>query len=999
MALSKPFKLRIGIAATAVLAALLLYHLLLSSIAVRLFWLPLVKKHTGVEVRAETCSVSLFSTRTLSAEQVSVKLPGWNATAAQFSLSANPLQFLTSGTLTVSDLRIAGLKLEEVRSESPSGPGHSRRARRVRNSEAGKKKKVPGNILLRKAVLTDASLIFSDGAGTRYEFSDLDLVCSDVVPSGRAAVRFESQFRLVSGSMETSRTSVFGNARFELPADSLIPSGMEINFSSGKTTVSGRGMPPLEASLAVCLNAGWNNGRLLVRSSSLHLKDGAGSDVLNAAFDGGFHPESYTGKLSASLTTRRSELQDALIRTFSGKPWKNVSFTAKVTASIADSGEEVTAEGSADLSADCLFGEIRSLGSRFSFRGLKRENELQLNSFRFHLRDGSGKRSLSAGTSADFLWKYDVRKKAVTGTGSLELRTADLDLPEIAGLLNASGRFPLKSGLFSLALKAAPAGNGVVLHGNASLKKFLSSLGDVPAAPLDLASVFSLKIGMEPLGIALESCRLTGETGHRKFLVADLKFSAPDLKAGFPMTAEAVVSELNEQLFAVVPFRMLRNGSVSRLKTEMNAGWRRENNDYQTFSVSGTVDGLSAAEAEPSLELSFGSRVALKENNLRIDALSLTASEQHRDFLDLNLSGDLRLPAGDGRSRLRIASQFLDAEKLQRLVRQLNPGSSPPASVSAGKPRSSPERLPRKEPAPLDLSAYNGIVDFAFEKIQYTDDVALSLHGPLEIDGSRIAAESLKLSANGSPVNLRFSVDTGFADGYVYDLAFSMKNLLLPPLIKAAMNGKDYGVTGTIASVDLKFEGKGFAPLNFKKNLKGRVKASTADLSFPAPSAEVIDALNLLFIPLNAVPDLTDALNLDALTGDLKTLSDNVSGILDGSKNVEFDQGTMDVSVSEGIVFLNQFLFEGGTLKSENLTGKVNLLTGGLDLSASLNLGLLVIPMKLGGTFARPRPDYKDFLVQFTKENVETLLDPDNMENTIKNVDSILKLFQRKKKK
>lgn len=1022
MAFAKKSRLRIGIAAAVVLLILVLYHVLFSSIAMKRIWLPMVKQHTGVDFQVEQCSVSLFSRRTFSAEKVTVELPGWKASAGELFLSANPLGFLFSGKLTVADLQISGLRLEARRSndavktasKSLDVPSESPRRQTVPsgNSVSERTKKTP-DILIRKATLTDASLIFPDAKGNLYEFSKLDLSCSDVVPSGRAAMRFESLFRMTSGTMEISRTPVSGKVSLELFENSLVPSGIEAVFSSGKMTFSGKEIPPLDASLSIRLNAGWNAGRFVVRSSSLHLKDGAGAELLNAEINGKIDPKTYTGSLSAALTSRRSELLDALIRVWSGKNWKNVSLTAKVTASIADSGDAIVAEGSADLTADRLFDEIRSLGSRFSFKALKREDGVQFSAFQFQLRDGSGKLNLSAGTSSDFNWRYDLRKKTLTGTGSLDLQTANLNLPQVAGLFDESGRFPVKSGLFSLALKATPAGDGFLLRGNASLNQFSSSMGDVPAAPVNLSSVFSLKTTISPLGVVLDSCRLTGEAMGRKFLLADLKYAAPDLKAGFPMTAEFVLSELNEQVLPALPFKMLQNSAVERFRTEWNAGWRLTENGGQTVSLSGTVDGLSFAGAKQPLELSFGSRLALMENNLRIDALSLTASEQHRDFLDLNLSGNLRLPADSGTGRLSLSSKYIDAKKLQDLLllrkeknvphsgvsgTQTGPAGGVPPSASAAKTRPSPE-TPQKEPAPLNLSAYSGIVDFAFEKIQYTDDVALTLHGPLEIDGSRIAAESLKLTANGAPVNLRFALDAGFADGYVYDLAFSMRNLLLPPLIKAVGNGKDYGVTGTVTSVDLKMEGKGVTPQNFKKNLKGSVKASTADLSFPAPSAEVIDALNLLFIPLNAVPDLTDALNLDALTGDLKTLSDNVSGILDGSKNVEFNQGTMDVSVSDGIVTLNRFLFEGGTLKSESVAGKINLLTGGLDLAASLNLGILVIPMKIGGTLSGPKPDFKEFLVQFAEKNVENLLDPDNIENTIQNVDSILQLFRRKKKK
>ena len=1034
MALSKKFRLRIAIVAAFLLLLLLLYHGLLSSLMIRNVWLPMVKSRTGIDVQAETCRISLFSSPTFYAENAALKTPQMKVAAKNLTLSANPVGFLFSRKLTVSELRGSGFVIEYAhpgKSVTPAGPANDPLPETRSSSQPKREETLPTavpeekkdslNIAIQKVELTDSSLLIRDAQGGSYEFSGLSIFCSDLFPAGRASIRFESAFRMESEQMEIARTPVSGNARVDFVSDSLIPSGIEAEFSSGTMTLSGKRINPLGAAFSMRLNAGWNGEQILVRSSSLRLKDGAGAEVLKADLNGGILWKTLSGRLSASLKTTPSALLDSLIRAYTGKTWKNAVLTANVTASVAEAGDAVVAEGNADLSADSLFEEIRSIGSRFSFRAMRRENGLEWKTLQFHLRDGSGKLNLSAWTSPDFSWLCDFREKTLTGSGTLELQTVNLNLPRIAGLLELQKRFPVKSGLFSLALKAKPAGKQMALTGRASLNEFLvSAKGEGTVLPMDLSSTFSMHAMMNPPGVVLDSCRLTGMVRQKKFLSADLRCSAPDLKTGFPMSAELFLSELNEQVLGALPFSFLRNGKIRAFKTEMNVKWERGERDVQTLSLSGTVDGLSIAGAEQPLELALGSRLSLAEDRMRLDALSLTASEQHRDFLDLNLSGNVEPEAAQdgGRNRFLLASKFIDAAKLQNLALLLKNGDESSAASANGGVLSTPSAgtsqspaggagavshpapvVPPKEPAPLDFSAWQGILEFALEKIQYTDDVVLSLHGPLEIDGSRIAAEALKLTANGAPVNLRFALDAGFADGYEYALAFSMKNLLLPPLIKAAMKGRDQGVTGTLSSVDLKMEGKGVTPQNFKKNLKGSVKASTADLSFPAPSADVIDALNLLFIPLDAVPDLTESLNLDALTGDLKTLSDNVSGILDGSKNVEFERGTMDVSVSDGIVILNKFLFEGGTLKSESVAGKVNLLTGGLDLAASLNLGILVIPMKIGGTLSGPKPDFKEFLVQFAEKNVENLLDPDNIENTIQNVDSILQLFRRKKKK
>ena len=384
----------------------------------------------------------------------------------------------------------------------------------------------------------------------------------------------------------------------------------------------------------------------------------------------------------------------------------------------------------------------------------------------------------------------------------------------------------------------------------------------------------------------------------------------------------------------------------------------------------------------------------------------MSASEKQDPFFDLGLSGRFVHDASlsEQKNDLTFTSNFIDAKKIQDLVRCFRPESPAESSSvssakgSAGRTSVSASAQEVQEPAPLDLGKYNGTVNFMLAKIRYTDDLLLSVRGPVVIDRNQVRIENLNITANNAPVNLRFRIDAGASDGYPFDGAFSMKNLAIPPLLKAAMDGNDHGVTGTVSSVNLNFAGKGITAPNLKKNLNGSVTASTKNLSFPAESAKAVEALDLLMIPLAAVPGLTDVLSSETVPANLRKLRTDVIAILEGRKNVEFERGTMDVSVAKGIVKLKQFQFEGGTLKREAVTGQVNLLNGTLDLDALLDLDGLIIPLPVKGTLEKPAPDYKKFLVDFTRENIKSALSPENVEKTIKNVDGIINLFKKKKR-
>ena len=151
-------------------------------------------------------------------------------------------------------------------------------------------------------------------------------------------------------------------------------------------------------------------------------------------------------------------------------------------------------------------------------------------------------------------------------------------------------------------------------------------------------------------------------------------------------------------------------------------------------------------------------------------------------------------------------------------------------------------------------------------------------------------------------------------------------------------------------------------------------------------------------IPLAAVPGLSEALSSDVLPADLKQLRTTVMEILEGRRNVEFRQGVLNASASKGVVVLKQCQFEGGTLKRESVTGSVNLLSGKLNLNTVLDLGSLIVPLPVRGSLAKPKPDYKKFLVDFTRRNIKDALKPENIETTIQNVDGIIDLFKKERK-
>lgn len=995
--------------AVLILVLIAVYNLLLSSYMMTTVWLPMAEQKSGYKIDAAGLSVSLFSTPTVAAKDLKVsKADELEAEIGKLRLDANPLSFLFSKRLEVANLEIVKLRVQYApfAAKAPSAAFEQESAPAKKEKKA---EKDGGGIELavKKVNIYDADLTYTGLDGGQYELSGFSFSAADFMQGASPSVKFSSFVAVNSKSLKVARTKLEGGLDLRLPADTLIPDFVKMSLELGKTTITHNGST-MEIGLSSSLNM-TKNGDLISLADSKLLVTGHDSGYLvKGLADGSFDLGNSSGKLKLSFNTYRSELADVLASALSGSPVKGLEVEASLSAEVASGMSAVSADGKFSVQADQMVEGIRSVNSTFALRAAKNGDMISVSQFDLSLREGSGKLNLNV-----LLPEKIELLKTASGfdlkRGQAIVRTDNLNLPAVADMFGQKDRVPLKSGLLSALFKVKFGESAQLwaVDGSVSVRNLLTTLGDKAAAPADLNTAFTLTQNKEQQISA--SGKLTGTTGGKEMVFLNYGARIP-VKGEGDWKASVSNLSVNPQILSVLPFRSVDSFGIRTFLLTGNAEWTRNSAKHQLVSSALALANLTTVKNTVPLTFHFSAETSLSSAGIEFRKFLLNALEKEDQFFDLGMSGVYVYDASrsEQKNDLTFTSSFIDAKKIQDIARNFKADTGKAGAV-AGKPvaakpgKAAASAAPAakqeaQEPAPMELARYNGVVKFMFAKIRYTDDLFLSLSGPVVIENNQVRIDNLNVTANDSPVSLRFKIDTGVAGGYPYDGAFSMTNLALPPLLKAAMDGDDHGVTGTISSVRLNFTGKGVTPRNLKQNLNGSVTASTKDLSFPAKSAEAIEALDLLMIPLAAVPGLTDALSSESMPEDLKTLRTNVTDILEGRKNVEFKQGSMNIAASKGVVSLKQFQFEGGTLKKESVTGTVNLLSGALNLDSALDLGVLIIPMPIKGTLSKPEPDYKKFLVDFTKQNIKNALKPDNIENTIKNVDGIINMFKKKKK-
>lgn len=1003
MAVQRRKPKKIGWIVFAILILILVagYNFLLSEFMIRNLWMPMAERKSGFELGASEISVSLFSSPTLSARELKVAKKGeLEATFGKVRLEANPLSFLISNKLEISNLEIVKLQMN-VRSAAEKPSVEATVPAAPKPERKNEKKSI--EFAIAKVNIYDGSLVFV-GENGRWELNGFSFSASDFMRGASPSVKFTAALSTDWRDLKVSNAKLEGGLDMRLPQDTLMPDFVKVALEVGKSTLAFKGAS-MEIGLSAALNMTKKGEVISISDSRLRISGPDSNELVKGFADASFHLTSHAGKLKMTGKTMRSELTDALFSALASAPVEGAALETSFSAEIAAGFSEITADGKCSVRGERLMSdEIRTLDSKFAFRAAKKGKSVSVSKFDFSLHDGAGKVNVDVALPKKIVFRTSP---FAMEQGQIVLRSDRMNLPLLAELSGQKERLPLKSGLLSLMLKLkfGDRSGPCSADGSMTLAGVRMALGNRETAPADLSGgFFAVLDGKRKL---LLNGNLVGKTNGKTMLSLDCRAEIPSAWKEKPSVS---VSNLlvNQELLSVLPVRELDLSAIRSFRLTGNASWNAVSPEKQNLAMVLTLADLLVSGAEKPMTFRFSSDASWSKTKVEFRKFLLSAFEKEDPFFDLGISGTGVWKATENeKNNLTVSSNYMDAKKIQDLFLALRSVSAPerterPGSAEAASPLPAEQKAGERKPeefAPLDLSDYRGVVNFNLAQICYTDDFRMRVSGPLTIEKHALRIDRWKVTANDAPAVLRFRIGTGAADGYSYRGAFSMKNLALPPLIRAFGKGEDSGVTGTFRSLQLNFSGKGMTAPNFKKNLKGSLTASTKDLSFPARSARTIRALDLLMIPLSAIPGLSEAISEDVWPEDLKNLRTTALDILEGRRNVEFQKGVLNASAANGVITLKQFQFEGGTLKRESVTGSVNLLSETLKLDSVLELGSLVVPLPIRGSFSKPLPDYKKFLVDFTRRNIKNSLKPENLEKTIENVDGIINLFKKERKK
>lgn len=1014
-------------------AALLIaiYNILLSAPVVKSLWLPVAGKMTGYDIEAEKVSVSLLMTPSVEAKELKISGGDYcsrELLVGKLRMNIRFLPLLFSRHVDIPELEIVRLKLKsDGRREAPEyrkqgGAG----AARVR-----KKRKHPYSYSVKKISIYDADVAAVCGR-TRYELSGIAFSASNIVQGMSPSFKFSAAASVNSDELKFSGAHVEGSLDMRLPSGSILPESVRLAFDTECTEVVVK-QRAVNLALNATLNLERKGSEISVSDSHFRMFEANSVPVLNAQAEGVFRLDDVSGKLDIQLRSVRSELSDKILSALVEDPVRGVEATASLDVDSAPGFKSVDVAGKVAMTADQFAGESRKFNSEFSFKGAKNGDEFAVSTLKLSLQEPAS--SLNLELSAP---KQVVILSTPTGylpkAGQVSVQMKKVNLSTVAKLLGVTEKLPMKSGMMTGSVNLDFLNSGMTsASGTVDLEQLTLS-GERKSEPLDLRSNFRLT--HEHGNKNTLSGTLSGKIGNAEVLslegssefyekfakvsVSNFRIAHPFEKAlpykmvdslgirSFVLNGSWKWNRRVEHLiFASVPpedAERMKRGALRKFIDEFKLYRNSEETFADEFSGSFALTDFTTEKLRNPLAVQLSAEYqdnVEKTKNFRMNALSrdvwkfqLNVTENKNPVLDLN--------AVDSSGTLMVSSSFADAEKLQTIWQSFQPSKPAKAEQKTADKKPVPAGTAKSvdfvEPVKSVLTCFPfGNLQLKLEKIHCADDLNLSVEGPLSVNRRTLQIENMKISANDSPVALRFMLAERDGDWY-YEGSLLGERLALAPLFRF-FDGNTAGVSGTLESLNLAFSGKGLTETELKRNLNGTLRISVRNLSFPARNERTESFLNLLTIPLKAVPQVEERISPETLPADFQALRSELLAVAEGKKNLRFDSGKLDAAVSNGVLTLNKFEFEGGTLKRESVTGSVELLSGRLNLDAMLELAHTTIPLSVRGKLGKPQLDITKSLVKFATSKLNLPVEADEVEKTVEEVKDLFRQFRKKRKR
>ena len=181
---------------------------------------------------------------------------------------------------------------------------------------------------------------------------------------------------------------------------------------------------------------------------------------------------------------------------------------------------------------------------------------------------------------------------------------------------------------------------------------------------------------------------------------------------------------------------------------------------------------------------------------------------------------------------------------------------------------------------------------------------------------------------------------------------------------------------GFVKNLKAVVRGEGFTTEALTKNLQADCTAELENVSLRSYLRDRSVFLNILLLPLVSVPHLIDYVPFEVLRRALRmTTAGAFMDMISGDAPVEFERGTMEMSVRQGVIDLKTLDLEGELIEEYHASGSIDLAGDGeAELETRARFAFIFWPFYLNGNILDPKVSYGRSISHFFTDNTKYLL-------------------------
>ena len=384
-------------------------------------------------------------------------------------------------------------------------------------------------------------------------------------------------------------------------------------------------------------------------------------------------------------------------------------------------------------------------------------------------------------------------------------------------------------------------------------------------------------------------------------------------------------------------------------------------------NINEAINGTSSFDMELRPDLFFCREFIIDLNN------------KEGEIISVNGSTTLPKHSSENLVVVKLNSKIIDIDKIKKLFATKKENTLIVDSTEKTKKKTvekgtkkETKKVEKHEPLEFDFGGKTYVLYLDLRGIKYSS--LFTAHLNSEVIGKKrsLKVKHLQLVSNKDKVDFKGDF-LSTPKGIKYNVDLKSDKLNLNPIFHTFLRENLQKMKATLKNFHLKLNGTGLLPLALWDNMKGYVVCDFQDVKIPNDLSKTSMG-KIFLLPFEIMVEIQKMIPDKAVQA-MGKAARYVLEFQRDMKVLNFTKGKMHLKSADGIINIIDFQLDGKVVKDFKFAGKFGLGTRQLlDLTSSLNVNGIVMPVEMSGTVDNPDINYSATTLKLMSSNASLIL-------------------------